>query len=92
MNQLLEAIENFDSSHKTTSLIRSAQQGIQLLPPPPHQRLVHTVARWPNYRPNNSKEASKNCPWPEKIRGRIMAEFGKKWQKRGQKIFFQLYR
>jgi hypothetical protein len=25
-----------------------------------------TSARWPNFRLNNSKEAQKNCPWPEK--------------------------
>jgi hypothetical protein len=42
---------------------------------------VVTVARRPNFRLNNSKEALKNCPWPEKIGGRKMAKFGKKWQK-----------
>jgi hypothetical protein len=51
-----------------------------------------TVARWQNFRPNNSKEAPKNCPWAEKIGGLKMAEFGKKWQKRGRKIFLQLFR
>jgi hypothetical protein len=34
-----------------------------------------TAARWPNFRPNNSKEAQKKCPWPEKIGGRKIAEF-----------------
>jgi hypothetical protein len=46
-----------------------------------------TVARWPNFRPNNSKEAPKNCPWLEKIGGWKMAEYGKKWQKRLENIF-----
>jgi hypothetical protein len=32
-------------------------------------KLGNTVARWPNFRPNNSKEAPKNCQWPEKIGG-----------------------
>jgi hypothetical protein len=50
-----------------------------------------TGARWPNIRPNNSKEAAKNCPWPEKIGGRKMAEFGKKWKKKGRKIFLQKF-
>jgi hypothetical protein len=52
-------------------------------------RLSATVARWPNFLPNNSKEAPKNCPWPGKIGGRKKAEFGKKWQKRGRKLFLQ---
>jgi hypothetical protein len=39
--------------------------------------LSTTVARWPNFQPNNSKEAQKNSPWPEKIVGRKIAEFGK---------------
>jgi hypothetical protein len=47
-----------------------------------------TAARWPNFRPNNSKQAPKICPWPEKIGGRKMAEFDKKWQKRGRKFFY----
>jgi hypothetical protein len=51
--------------------------------------LPSTVARWPNFRPNNSKEAPKNCPWPEKIGGRKMEDFGKKWQKTGRKTFLQ---
>jgi hypothetical protein len=45
-----------------------------------------------NFRPKTSKEAPKNCAWPVKIGGRKIAEFGKKWQKRGQKIFLQLFR
>jgi hypothetical protein len=53
---------------------------------------LNTGARWPNFRPNNSKQALKNCPWPEKIGGRKIAEFGKKWQKRGRKIFLQIFR
>jgi hypothetical protein len=36
-----------------------------------------------------TQEAPKNCPWPGKIGGRKMAEFGKKWQKRGWKLFLQ---
>jgi hypothetical protein len=28
---------------------------------------IFTAARWPNFRPNNSKEAQKNCLWPEKL-------------------------
>jgi hypothetical protein len=47
-----------------------------------------TGARWPNFRPNNSKEAPKNYLWPEKIGGRKMAEFGKKIaEKRPKNIF-----
>jgi hypothetical protein len=57
-----------------------------------HLDILSTGARWPNFRPNKSKEAAKNCPWPEKIGGRKMAEFGKKWQKRGRKIFLQIFR
>jgi hypothetical protein len=53
--------------------------------------ILTTVARWPNFRPNNSKEAQKNCPWPEKIGGRQMAEFCKKWQKRDRIIILQLF-
>jgi hypothetical protein len=51
-----------------------------------------TVARWTNCRPNNSKEAPKKYPWPEKIGGRKIAEFSKMRQKRGWKIFIQLFR
>jgi hypothetical protein len=49
-----------------------------------------TVARWPNFRLNNSKEAPKNSPWPEKI-GR--PENGEILQKvtRGREIFLQLF-
>jgi hypothetical protein len=49
-------------------------------------RLNGTVARWPKI----SKEAPKNCPWPEKVGGRQLAEFDIKWQKRGRKIFFTI--
>jgi hypothetical protein len=38
-----------------------------------------------------TQEALKNCPLPQKIGGRKMAKFGKKWQKRGRKIFLQLF-
>jgi hypothetical protein len=34
----------------------------------------------------------KNYSWPEKFGGRKMAELCKKWQKRGRKIFLQLFR
>jgi hypothetical protein len=54
--------------------------------------VLYTGARWPNFRQNNPKEAPKNCPLPEKIGGRKIAEFGKKWQKRGRKIFLQIFR
>jgi hypothetical protein len=56
------------------------------------EQRIFTAARWPNFRPNNSKEAPKKCPWPEKIGGRKIAEFRQKWQKRGRKIFLQLFR
>jgi hypothetical protein len=54
--------------------------------------IINTAARWPNFRPNNSKEAPKKYPWPEKNGGRKNAEFRQKWQKRGRKIFLQLFR
>jgi hypothetical protein len=38
------------------------------------------------------KEAPKNLPWLEKIGGCKMADFDKKWQKRGWRIFLQLFR
>jgi hypothetical protein len=51
--------------------------------------ILSTAARWPNFRPNNSKEAPKKYPWPKKIGGCKIAEFRQKWQKRGRKIFLQ---
>jgi hypothetical protein len=53
---------------------------------------VITVARWLKFRPNNSKDALKKYPWPEKIGGRKIAEFRKKWQKRGRKTFLHLFK
>jgi hypothetical protein len=53
--------------------------------------LQHCLSLLPDgriYEKNNSKEAPKNCQWPEKIGGRKMAEFDKKRQKRGRKIFY----
>jgi hypothetical protein len=46
-----------------------------------------TVARWPNFRSNHSKQAHTNISWPEKIGGRKLADFVQKWQKRGQQSF-----
>jgi hypothetical protein len=50
-------------------------------------RDIITGARWPNFRPNNSKEVSKNYPWPEKIGSHKMAEVGKSGRKRPENIF-----
>jgi hypothetical protein len=41
----------------------------------------HTAAKWPNFRPNNSKEAPKKYPWPEKIRGHKMQNLDKSGRK-----------
>jgi hypothetical protein len=54
--------------------------------------IMSTAARWPNFRPNHSKEVPKKYPWLEKIGGLKIAEFRQKWQKRGRKIFSQLFR
>jgi hypothetical protein len=56
-----------------------------------HALVVH-CCQMAEFWPNNSKEAPKNCPWPEKIGGRKIAEFRQKWQKRGRKMFLQLFR
>jgi hypothetical protein len=53
-----------------------------------YQNATTTGARWTNFRPNISKEAPKNCLWPEKVGGSKMTKLSKKWQKRGRKIFF----
>jgi hypothetical protein len=52
-----------------------------------------SVARWPNFRPNNSKEAQqKIVHGRKKLEAVKMAKCGKKkWQKRGRKIFLQLF-
>jgi hypothetical protein len=44
-----------------------------------------TVARWPFFRPNNSKQAGKKYLWPEKIGGRTATSFSEKWLKTGRK-------
>jgi hypothetical protein len=44
-----------------------------------------TVARWPNFRPNNTKQAGKKYFWPEKIGGRTATNFSEKWLKTGRK-------
>jgi hypothetical protein len=47
-----------------------------------------TVARWPNFRPNNLKEAPNNCSLLEKIGGRKIAKFWQKVaEKRSENIF-----
>jgi hypothetical protein len=46
-----------------------------------------TVARWPNFRTNNLKQAPKSISWLVNIwGGRKMAHFFQKWQKRGRQI------
>jgi hypothetical protein len=46
---------------------------------------LNTVARWPNFRPNNSKEAPKNCPWPEKLEAEKWQNFTKSGRKEAGK-------
>jgi hypothetical protein len=48
-----------------------------------------TGARWPKFRPNNSKKAPNYYLWPEKIGGREIAEFGKKVAKKRPKNIFR---
>jgi hypothetical protein len=45
-----------------------------------------SVARWPNFRPNNSKQAPTNIYWPGKIGGRKMADFVQVAEKRPKNI------
>jgi hypothetical protein len=40
-------------------------------------RLI-TVARWPNFPPNSSKEAPKNCPCPEAVNKQNLAKSSRK--------------
>jgi hypothetical protein len=47
-----------------------------------------TVARWPIFRPNNSKQAGKKYFWPGKIGGHRATNFSEKWLKRGRKKLF----
>jgi hypothetical protein len=53
--------------------------------------IVHTVARWPIFRPNNSKQAGKKYFWPEKIGGRTATNFAEKLQKTGRKKLFHFF-
>jgi hypothetical protein len=56
-----------------------------------YQTKVHsTVARCPNFPHNNCKQAPTNFPWTEKIGGRKMTKFFKKWQKTCRNTFLQL--
>jgi hypothetical protein len=60
-------------------------------PPPPgsEQCAASTGARWPNFRPNNSKEAPKNYLWPEKIGGRKWQNLAKSSRKEAGKYFYK---
>jgi hypothetical protein len=47
-----------------------------------------TVARWPFFRPNNTKQAVKKYFWPEKIGGRTATNLSEKRLKTGRKKLF----
>jgi hypothetical protein len=51
---------------------------------------MFTVARWPIFRPNNSKHAQKIF-LAEKSWDRKMADFVQKWQKKAGKTFVAIY-
>jgi hypothetical protein len=54
---------------------------------------VTTGARWPNFRPNNSKEAPKNCQWPEKLEAVKWQNLAKVAEKRPENVFsLQIFR
>jgi hypothetical protein len=38
-----------------------------------------------------TQKGPKYCPWPEQIKVPKIAKFCKKWQRRGRKIFVQLF-
>jgi hypothetical protein len=40
--------------------------------------VTSTVARWPIFRPNNTKQAGKKYFWPEKIGSRMATNFAEK--------------
>jgi hypothetical protein len=44
------------------------------------------------FRPNNSKEAPKNSPWPEKFEALKGQNVAKSDRKTGRKIFLQMFR
>jgi hypothetical protein len=47
-----------------------------------------TVARWPNFWPNNSKEAPKNYSWSEKIEAVKWQNLAKSGSKEAGKYFY----
>jgi hypothetical protein len=53
---------------------------------------ANTVARWPFFRPNNTKQAGKKYFWPQKIGGRTATNFSEKWLKTGRKKFRPVFR
>jgi hypothetical protein len=60
----LNAAPDPPASKRNDGFLQTGKPFLSLLV---HVNLItFTVARWPNFRPNNSKEAPQNCPWPEK--------------------------
>jgi hypothetical protein len=45
----------------------------------------------PNFRPNNSKQGQKNCPWPEKLEAVKWQNLAKSGQKEAEKYFQIIY-
>jgi hypothetical protein len=48
----------------------------------------NTAARWPNFRPNNSKEAPIKCPWPEKFDAVKLQNLDQSGRKEAGKCFY----
>jgi hypothetical protein len=47
-----------------------------------------TAARWPNFRPNNSKGAPKKFPWPKKLEAVKLQNLDKSGRKEAGKCFY----